>query len=149
MTKSLPPKSLVLYADDDLDDLEMMRDILRPYNNFIELVSFTNGFALWSYVSTWDDNHSKPCLIILDVNMPLMDGKQTLRKIRASEITKDIPVVLFTTSTMPHEAEFAKAHQAGFITKPISTQHVSMIAEEILAHCGDELKQRIKGNLGY
>ena len=46
MTKSLPPKSLVLYADDDPDDIELVQDAFKAYNNNVELITFRNGVEL-------------------------------------------------------------------------------------------------------
>ncbi len=144
MTKSLPPKSIVLYADDDLDDHELLKDIFIQYNSVIDLITFNNGTQLLDYIEALAPLQPKPCLIILDVNMPGINGKQTLKKLRGMELFADLPIVLFSTSTLPSEVAFAAAYGAGFITKPLYTKQFHQIANQLIDHCaaGDKAKIR-------
>ncbi len=144
MTKSLPPKSLVLYADDDTDDQELIREAFDEFSSFIELVTFENGAQLLHYIERLARLQPKPCLIILDINMPVMDGKQTLKKLRGLAECKEVPVVLFTTSTLPAEADYARHHDAGFVTKPLHTRQLHLIVSQLTEHCTDSLKEKIK-----
>lgn len=109
MTKSLPPKSLVLYADDDQDDIELVKDAFDSYSRNIEIITFGNGEELLRYVKQLDPLEPSPCLIILDINMPRLDGKRTLSLLRSDQQFADVPIVLFSTSTLPSEISFAKA----------------------------------------
>ena len=149
MTKSLPPKSLVLYADDDADDRDLVREAFEEFSTVIELVTFEEGGALLDFLKKLTPLQPKPCLIILDVNMHGLDGKQTLRRLRATEEYNEIPVVLFTTSTLPSEAAFAQSYSAGFVTKPLHGAQINGIINELIDHCGNELKDRIKKHRGY
>jgi CheY-like chemotaxis protein len=135
MTKALPPKSLVLYADDDTDDIDLVRELFTPYELLIDLVTFSNGKALLNYLHRQPALHPRPCLIILDVNMPVMGGTQTLKALRQLDDYTDVPVVLFTTSTQPHEAAYAEAHGAGFITKPVHTAQLQQLVDSMLHYC--------------
>lgn len=63
----------------------------------------------------------RPGLILLDLNMPFMDGMKALQKIKSDPTIADIPVVILTTSQSPED--IAKAYRLGsnsFITKPVS-----------------------------
>ena len=144
MTKSLPPKYLVLYADDDLDDITFVKDAFEEYSSLIDVVAFKDGAELLHYLEKPVPFQPQPCLIILDVNMPGLDGKQTLQKLRALDHFKTIPVVLFTTSTLPSEMVFARSYGAGFVTKPLHARQVNLIAEQFIEHCTDEMKERFK-----
>ena len=144
MTKSLPPKHLVLYADDDVDDIAFVKEAFEEYSSLIELIAFKEGGELLHYLEKLTPMHPQPCLIILDVNMPGLDGKQTLQQLREKEDFKTIPVVLFTTSTLPSEMALAKSLGAGFVTKPLHARQISMIADQFIEHCTDEMKQRFK-----
>lgn len=148
MTKSLPPKSLVLYADDDADDRDLVREAFDEFSSVVELVTFEEGRALLQYLEELAPLQPKPCLIILDVNMHGMDGKQALRRLRAMSDYGNVPAVLFTTSTLPSEAAFAKSYNAGFVTKPLHTNQVYAIVDRLIDHCADELKEKIRKQRG-
>lgn len=149
MTKSLPPKSLVLYADDDPDDRDLIQEAFDEFSPVVELVTFEEGGALLHYLQHLQPLQPKPCLIILDVNMHGLDGKQTLRRLRTTDEYKEVPAVLFTTSTLPAEAAFAKAHGAGFITKPLHGAQIQTIVNQLIDHCGNDLKEKIKKYRGH
>jgi CheY-like chemotaxis protein len=144
MTKSLPPKSLVLYADDDPDDIELMHNAFLSYSNNVELRTFTDGAALLDYVRNLNSFDPLPCLIILDINMPRLDGKQALRQLRNIGGFEEVPVVLFSTSNMPSEVAFARAFNAGFINKPLHQEQVHQIIDQMVDHCSDEVKRYIR-----
>jgi len=148
MTQSLPPKSLVLYADDDPDDIQLLSEAFEVYSNDLELMTFTDGIELLRFIETIDPFHVAPCLFILDINMPLLNGKETLRRLRRLDSFADVPVVLFSTSSLPADAAFAKNFNAGFVTKPLHTNQVHLIIDEIIEHCSDDVKRNIRRKNG-
>lgn len=144
MTKSQPPKSLVLYADDDKDDIEMVKQAFQNYSN-INLLTFPDGQQLLNFINEARIKQLLPCLVILDINMPGKDGKEVLRDIRRISDLEELPVILFSTSTLPSEVAFAKSFGAGFITKPLHTEHISRLVDQMIDHCSEETKRNIKG----
>jgi CheY-like chemotaxis protein len=148
MTNSLPPKSLVLYADDDPDDIELIREAFDSFSQSVELVTFADGIELLHYLDRLDPLHPSPCLIILDVNMPRLNGKELLKKLRRNENFAEVPIVLFSTSTLPSEIEFARSFDAGFVTKPLHEQQIELIIDQLIDQCTDEVKKRIKKHRG-
>lgn len=144
MTQSLPPKSLVLYADDDKDDVELVCDAFREHAQNVELICFSDGIELLEYVETIQSFQPAPCLFIIDINMPRLNGKETLRRLRAIDGFADVPAVLFSTSTLPADAAFAKNYKAGFVTKPLFHEQVHLIIDQIIEHCADEVKRMIR-----
>lgn len=142
--QSLPPKHIVLYADDDPDDLMLVQEAFTSYSDNVEIVTARDGFDALSFLQNLSPLDPTPCLIILDVNMPRLNGKETLKEIRGLNRFREIPVVLFTTSSMPLDNDFARKYQAGFITKPLDVRQMSRIADEFLDHCADEIKKNIK-----
>lgn len=143
MTKSLPPKSLVLYADDDPDDIELIREAFNDFSSSIELVTFQNGRDLIDYIEALTPLQPSPCLLVIDINMPGVNGKDTLSRLRTIEGCQRIPAVLFSTSTMPADAAFARNLSAGFVTKPLLTGQIRLIVDQLIEHCTDEVKERI------
>src|SRR3954470_19477922 len=101
MTKSITPKNIVIYADDDADDLELVQDAFKQYSNDVEVITFFDGEQALSHLQKLNHSDPEPCLIILDVNMPGLSGKEVLVKLREMEAYSSIPVVLFTTSNQP------------------------------------------------
>lgn len=63
---------------------------------------------------------SGPLLLVLDINMPRVDGIEVLRRIKSSEATAKTPVIMLTTTDAPHEIEQCYALGCGiYITKPV------------------------------
>lgn len=144
MTKSLPPKSLVLYADDDTDDIELVSEAFRDYSQNVDLLTFEDGVALMEYISRYDPLQPDPCLFILDINMPRMNGKETLKQLKQMERFAQTPVVLFSTSTLPADEHFASQYNAGFVTKPLDGRQIYHIVDQIVEHCSDDVKKIIR-----
>ncbi len=124
---SLQPNSIsILIADDDADDRMMALDALNEcrLTNHIDFVE--DGVELLAYLRhqgrySAPGASRRPGLIILDLNMPKMDGREALRAIKADPSLKRIPIVVMTTSKA--EEDIYRTYELGvssFITKPVS-----------------------------
>ncbi len=119
---------VILMADDDEDDQFMARDafesnrlhnILYVVKDGVELMEYLRRQGNFSDPST----SPKPGLILLDLNMPLMDGREALKEIKSDPELRSIPVVVLTTSCA--EEDIIKTYEYGvnsFITKPVTFQ---------------------------
>ena len=136
-------KQLILYADDDTDDLELVSDAFKNYSDDIELLTFRDGGQILNFLESNSDT-AKPCLIILDINMPVVDGKKVLVRLRGIEELSNVPVVLFTTSTMPMDETFAEKYNAAFITKPLSAEQMGKIGDRFLEYCSDDVRAKVR-----
>ena len=143
MTQTTSPKHLVVYADDDIDDLKFVEQAFSESVVNVELVTVQDGTTAIDYLSGLSVLDPNPCLIILDVNMPKLNGKETLQRIRKMNRFENIPVVLFTTSSMEQDRNFAIQHNAGFVTKPLDARQMQRITEQFIEHCDDEIKKSI------
>jgi CheY-like chemotaxis protein len=144
MTESSTPKNIVLYADDDADDLELVLEAFNRFTKNVEVITACNGSQALGCLSELREEHSFPCLIILDINMPVLNGKEVLIKLREIEGFDSIPVVLFTTSSLPVDEQFAKKYNAGFVTKPLDVSQMKVITESFIDHCSDEIQKKIR-----
>lgn len=144
MTQTTPPTYLVLYADDDIDDIRFVEESFSETTRNIKLVTTYNGLDLVRYLEDLHPLDPDPCLIILDVNMPLMNGKEALMKIRKMDRYQSIPVVLFTTSSTEFDRAFANKYHAGFVTKPLNNSQMKNITALFIKHCTDEVQKRIR-----
>ena len=110
-----PPRATVLYVEDNPANVLLMRHIMKEMSD-IELVVATTpreGVELARGL--------RPGLILLDINLPDMDGYEVLRTLRADSHTADIPVFAVTSNALPKELERGVA--AGFdhyLTKPLN-----------------------------
>ena len=106
-------KPVILYAEDDQDDFEILKDALLQQTDQFNLVRAHNGTEVISYL-----NNQSPGLIVLDLNMPVMDGKQTLKWLKEHADHKKIPVMIFTTSSREEDLKLCKSYECTFFRKP-------------------------------
>lgn len=144
MTLTPPPKHLVLYADDDHDDIEFVESAFTSSTQNVELVTTYNGLLAVEYLRNLGSYDPDPCLIILDVNMPVMNGKDALMRIRQIERFNKIPIVLFTTSSLEQDIRFAEKYNAGFVTKPLDSLQMERITDAFIEHCSEQVKRDIR-----
>jgi CheY-like chemotaxis protein len=144
MTKPVSSKSIVLYADDDMDDLELVVDAFARFSQNVEVLTYTSAVQALAYLNNLPASSPSPCLIIFDINMPLLNGKDALMQLRLIDRFDDVPVILFSTSSLDHDRTFAKKYDAGFISKPIDLQQMEKITSQFIEHCSDETKDKIR-----
>lgn len=130
MIKDDTSQYIVLYADDDEDDVDLMQEAFSKYSSNMSVVARNDGLEVLNFLKEAAPNKKLPCLVILDINMPRLDGKETLRQLRKIEDYNDVPIVLFTTSSSPEDARFAKKFNAGYLTKPMDANQIELIADE-------------------
>lgn len=120
-----PPKvNVILMADDDDDDRLLTRDAVVEAGLDGDLHFVQNGEELLDYLCHRGKYQSprmapRPGLILLDLNMPLKDGREALREIRADPELRRIPVVVLTTSKA--DTDIGAIYELGansFISKP-------------------------------
>lgn len=146
MTK-IPPKNLVLYADDDPDDLQLVKEAFSKYESHVEVMTVSDGLEALSYLKGLSQDAPSPCLVILDVNMPRLNGRETLKQLRKMDRYDEVPVILFTTSSLPVDKDFAHKHNAGFISKPLNARQMDLITDQFIEHCTEEIRKQIKRKL--
>lgn len=134
-------KHTILYAEDDMDDLDMVKMAFSKQDD-IEIIHAHDGNEAIAYLNGISNKGSLPCLIILDINMPGMDGRQALMQIKGSKSFQNIPVVLFTTSNSPMDKEFAKRHGADFVTKPLRFDEIEELAADFTKRCNFAVNSR-------
>src|SRR5688572_3785768 len=96
----------ILYIDDDADDREMMDLALRAANPAVQVAFAENGLEGIDLLEKAKIDNDLPCLVVLDINMPVMDGRKTLEVIRKDPALTNLPVVIFTSSRNAHDEAF-------------------------------------------
>ncbi len=116
-------KLIILMADDDPDDRTMLEEAYKSANLKWDLIFAENGIEVMEYLRGIDKYNSIPCphIILLDLNMPFKDGKETLKEIKNDDKLKHIPIVMFTTSKSEEDIYFCyNCGAASFVTKPFA-----------------------------
>jgi len=127
---------IVLCVDDDPDDRELIRNAIFKVDPSYTVVYATNGKEALQYLSL-QDGKELPCLVILDINMPVMDGKQTLIEIKKIKKLNDVPIVIFTTSNHPADFHFCEKYGVELVTKPANFRQITEEAQRLLQHCAN------------
>jgi len=129
----MPNKPIILIADDDPDDQMLIRDAIEDiYSSNLQIDSVWNGIELLAYLREKADGSEKPALILLDLNMPLKDGRAALQEIRDNPFLADIPVAVLTTARGAADAAYCqKLGVTGFYTKPGSMTELREIIQDL------------------
>jgi CheY-like chemotaxis protein len=107
----------ILYADDDLDDKTWVSEANNLLGYSLDIDFVENGREVFDYLKQMPEE--KPALIVLDLNMPELDGRQTLQKLKSSNEYRNIPVVIVTTSSNEVDMEICKRLGASlYLVKP-------------------------------
>jgi CheY-like chemotaxis protein len=118
------PAFVVLIADDDEDDCLLVGKALQEISIACDLRFVDDGRELLDYLYNKGDfadpeKFPRPNLILLDLNMPLIDGREALAKVKSDPQLKDIPILIFTTSGEARDIELCKkAGASSFLSKP-------------------------------
>ena len=131
-------KNTILWADDDADDLMLMKEILLKNNRNFEIIEVRNGQEVMDYLEKAKEDYSFPSLIILDINMPIMDGKETLSRIKQSDEFARIPIVIFTTSNSELDKMYCRKYQVEMITKHPHYQSLEKAVLKLITYCKSE-----------
>lgn len=109
----------VLYIDDDIDDRFFLSASFAEVQAKADLVCTSGPEEAFSYLHSLDEN-SLPSLIVLDLNMPKIDGHETLSYLKSNPVFSGIPVVILSTSSSSTEKETCKhLGAASYMEKPM------------------------------
>ena len=106
----------ILYVDDDQEDLEIFEEAINSISSSIKFLSARSAVDALALL---DQQKDLPHMIFVDINMPVMSGKEFLRAVKVNSQLQNIPVIIYTTSRQQAEKEECKLLGAkDFITKP-------------------------------
>ncbi|RAW02934.1 response regulator [Pseudochryseolinea flava] len=117
LTDLMSIEKIILLADDDADDAEMFASVFSEVDPTIGVTTFTSGLGILEYLT--QAAGPRPLIIFLDINMPEMTGWQCLTALKSNASLKDIPVIMYSTSSHHRDKQLAtELGAAAFITKP-------------------------------
>ncbi len=124
----------VLLVEDNEDDVELTLEALEDSRVRMEIHVVSNGMSAMAFLRRENGYTDKPRpdLILLDLNLPLMDGREVLKKIREDPDLTDIPIVVLTTSEDEEDILKAyKLHANCYISKPVDFSQFTEIIKQI------------------
>jgi len=124
----------VLLVDDDSTDRELFIDAINLVGKKYSVSEAANGSEAMAYLQT---TGKLPDLIILDLNMPVKDGRETLKEIKGHETLKRIPVCIMSTSSA--HFDILNAYEAGanlFLVKPFDFKELIDMLSSLLTLFG-------------
>jgi len=123
------PKTIYL-ADDDQDDRFFLRQAIEAADASTEIIEVENGLELISVMKKQPGLQAS--LILMDMNMPKMNGLETIAAIRADAELSTVPVVMISTSSNSSLIEMAyEAGADSFITKPSTFEEFNQLGIQI------------------
>ncbi|MEU9027167.1 response regulator [Streptomyces sp. NPDC048383] len=119
----------VLLVEDDMADAMLIEEALSERGTR-NLVQVTDGVAALEYLR--DPDSARPDLIVLDLNMPRMNGRDLLQILKNDEGFQTIPVVVLTTSAAPEDVSGAySSHANAYVTKPVNLDEFERAVQSI------------------
>jgi len=110
----------ILLVEDDPDDIELMLETLKENRIQFSLESIKQGDKVIPYLEMCKNF---PNIIVLDLNLPKMHGREVLERLKSSERFKGIPIIILTTSSAREDKEFCLRMGADkFLTKPSTVE---------------------------
>ena len=127
----------ILLVEDNPDEVELTRiafDEAKIANNLVVVGDGAEAldylFARGAYAGR--DAHDLPSIVLLDLNLPKVDGREVLQAIRANDTTRTLPVVVLTTSTEPFDVEASYALGVNsYIQKPVDFEQFVWAVKQV------------------
>jgi len=129
------PAKFILFGEDDIDDEDLLREIMGNIDESFYLLFMDNGRKLLDRLNELPDNHL-PCLIVLDYNMPELNGAEILKEIKKNSRYASIPKVIWSTSnseTFRRTCLEAGANE--YLIKPSNVNDLVGVARHMLSLC--------------
>jgi CheY-like chemotaxis protein len=124
----------VLLVEDDAGDTLMIREAFDDNKVSNTLTCVTDGVQAMRYLRREGEHAdaSRPDLILLDLNLPLKDGREVLEEIKSDEDLKAIPVVVLTTSQAEEDIlRSYRLHANAYVTKPVDFDRFIQVVRQI------------------
>lgn len=128
---------VILLVEDNPDDVELTRLAFDEAKIANQLVVVGDGAEALDYLFAQGkfadrDPAELPSIVLLDLNLPKVDGREVLQAVRANEATRTLPVVVLTTSTEPFDVEASYALGVNsYIQKPVDFEQFVWAVKQV------------------
>ena len=134
-TSALSATPFVFLAEDDIDDQELLIEALAQYVPAMKVQTAANGKKAMNQLLALSPQQL-PCLIILDYNLPEINGGEILKQLAAEERYHSVPKVVWSTSNSPLYRQICLDLGArAYFVKPSDIKGIEQMAQEMLVYC--------------
>ena len=128
------PAKFILLGEDDIDDQEILEEIFSTIDTSCNLQFFNSGRKVISHLENADDD--LPCLIVLDFNMPELNGAEILKILSRNQKLKPIPKIIWSTSNAPvYKAMCLELGASDYLVKPSKINELENMVKHMLSYC--------------
>ncbi len=132
--------SPLLVAEDSDEDFEVLQLLMQQMDVRNPIYRCTNGDKVLDFLYKKGDYENsttapRPCVILLDLNLPGTDGRDVLEQLKQDQELKEIPIVVFTTSSNPKDVEFCYQKGAnGYLIKPVDSSELEKTVQAFVEY---------------
>lgn len=130
----------LLIAEDSDEDFEVLQLLIRQMEVQNPIYRCTNGDRVLDFLYQEGDfgdpeNAPRPAIILLDLNLPGVDGRELLEQLKQDQDLKEIPIVVFTTSSNPRDIKFCYQNGAnGYLIKPVDSEELEKTVQTFVSY---------------
>lgn len=122
----------ILLVEDNPVDLDLTLRAFKRRNLANPVLVARDGQEALDWIPRWEAGEPLPLVILLDVNLPRVNGLEVLRQLRKTPVSQLLPVVMLTSSSEERDVQMAYQHHANsYIVKPVSFDKLVDVATQI------------------
>jgi DNA-binding response OmpR family regulator len=134
ITTNHVPSKFIILGEDDIDDQEMLEEIFSTVDASFNVRFFNNGRKVISHLKNMEQD--LPCLIVLDFNMPELNGADILKMLSKEDRLKKVPKIIWSTSDAPaYKAACLELGACDYLVKPSKIIELENMVKHILTYC--------------
>lgn len=122
----------ILLVEDNPVDLDLTLRAFKRRNLANPVLVARDGQEALDWIPRWEAGELLPLVILLDVKLPRVDGLEALRRLREHPVSRNLPVVMLTSSSQDRDVQAAYRHHANsYIVKPVNFDRFMEVAAQI------------------
>ena len=126
----------IIFGEDDIDDIDLLRETFASIDNSFSLLFIDKGRSLINKLESLSDNEL-PCLLVLDYNMPELNGAEILTELKKQERFARIPKVIWSTSgSDTYKNRCLELGAVDYLIKPVNVKDYLETVRHMLTFCG-------------
>ncbi len=135
LIEKAPSSKFILFGEDDIDDEELLKELFSSVDPSFELTFINNGRHLIEHLDGLSDNQL-PCLLILDYNMPELNGADILENLKTRDRYADLPKIIWSTSgTETYRKKCLDLGAEDYIIKPSRVSELVQAIKYMISYC--------------